>query len=95
MRSFFRWIAGFFSETSAESSSTRLVLIVSCLTVVAVWAGISLYKLELQDVPGGVLIFTTICVGLKGAQNALQVKKDTYEIRAGVEETKAREGVSQ
>jgi hypothetical protein len=69
-------------------------MIVGSLVPLGVWAGLSIYKAEMLDFPAGVLFFIGLALGLKGYQSTLQVKRDTYEMRAEVETVKAKEGIA-
>lgn len=81
MKKVIEWIASFFSGKEDSPSSTRLILITGFLSVILVWVVVSIYKLEMQDIPTGILGFLGIVASLKGFQNKIESKKGTEEFK--------------
>lgn len=81
MKKAMEWVAGFFSGKEDGPSSTRLILITAFLAVILAWTVISIYKMEMQDIPTGILGFLGIVASLKGFQNKIESKKGTEEFK--------------
>lgn len=80
MSKFVTWVAGFLSESAPGSSSTRLIMLAGTMIPLLLWTGLSVYHRQLQSIPESVLVFVSLCLGLKGLHKAFETRKDVAQI---------------
>jgi hypothetical protein len=67
-------MSGFLQDGKGANSSTRLVMMIWSIAILAVWVGFSVYKGEMLDIPQGVQWVLGIVLGGKVAQSFAESK---------------------
>jgi hypothetical protein len=73
------WASGFLTDRGIPSS-TRLIMLVGTLVPLSVWAGLSVYRREVLDVPSGVIAMIVACLGLKGVDRYIASRAEVAQI---------------
>jgi len=79
IKAFFAWVGGFFGESPAQSS-TRLIMLIGTLVPLSIWAGLSVYRREMLDIPSGVIAAMVACLGLKGVDRYITSRAEVAQI---------------
>lgn len=62
--------------TAAPESSMRFVAVYSVLLVSIIWAAVCLWRLEIVDIPSGVVAFIAVAIAGKATEKFAERKND-------------------